>query len=79
MRDALGRGAVSEVQRAAHPLRSSSATLGARHLAALCGELEEHCRAGGGHLAELVAAVETAYRPVARELEARLAANKSGT
>jgi PAS domain S-box-containing protein len=62
MRKALADGDVETVQRLAHTLRSSSATLGANRFAALCGELE--VRARDRHLAdgaERLALLERSY------------------
>ncbi len=44
-RDALARGDAPALQRAAHTLKGSSASLGATALAALCQEIETRARA----------------------------------
>jgi CheY-like chemotaxis protein len=46
LQQASGTQDLSPVQAAAHTLKSSSAQLGAQHLAELCKELEAACRAG---------------------------------
>ncbi|MBI2748057.1 MAG: response regulator [Burkholderiales bacterium] len=46
MREAIAAGDGGALQRAAHTLKSSSATLGALRLAELCKELESRARAG---------------------------------
>ena len=57
--------------RPAHTLKSSSATLGARTLAACCHELEALARSGDlGQGAEHARQIEGAYRQAADELQA---------
>ncbi len=46
IRTAIAEGTVEQVQRAAHTLKSTSATLGAQLLAARCGMLEMLAREG---------------------------------
>jgi HPt (histidine-containing phosphotransfer) domain-containing protein len=46
MRAALAAGNAADFRRAAHSLKSNSANFGARHLAALCKELEDKGKAG---------------------------------
>jgi HPt (histidine-containing phosphotransfer) domain-containing protein len=60
LRTGLRSGALEEVQRAAHTLRSSSGQVGAARMQALCVEVE--ARAAGGDLtgvAELLASLES--------------------
>lgn len=47
MREATGAGDRARVNRAAHTLKSSAATLGATRLSALCGDLQDATRADG--------------------------------
>jgi two-component system sensor histidine kinase/response regulator len=44
IRDGAGRGSTVDVQRIAHDLKGSLATLGARRCSALAGSLEDACR-----------------------------------
>ena len=53
--DGMRRGDAAGVARAAHTLRSSSASLGATTLARHCKDLEIHCRAGSTVGAEALA------------------------
>jgi len=57
------------LRRAAHSLKSTSASLGARKLAGLCQQVEQHAREGTlGLGAESVASLEAAFVEVDREL-----------
>jgi CheY-like chemotaxis protein/HPt (histidine-containing phosphotransfer) domain-containing protein len=65
LRQALAAGKVDVVQRTAHTLKSTSASLGAQPLAACCYKLEETAHAarldqGATHLSEIEAAYEQA-------------------
>ena len=72
MREAIARTDEASLRRAAHSLRGSSANLGARRMAAICGELErtgcgdplrvESLRAGLEQECELVRQVFSAER-----------------
>ncbi len=74
IRQALLVGDVPALRRAAHSLKSNSATFGATALAALCRELEEHAMSGGvNRAADLLAQVEAAYA----EVEAAVRAARS--
>ena len=65
MREALAAGDAEALRRAAHTLKSNSATFGAMALSALCRELEEHGKHGAIEGAdELVAQIEAAYEQV---------------
>ena len=64
LRDATGE----ELIRAAHTLKSTSATLGAGRLAAICSDLERAAR-GGDRPAELIAAAEGEYAGVRTALQ----------
>ncbi|MCA1646542.1 MAG: Hpt domain-containing protein [Chloroflexi bacterium] len=71
MRQAVLAGSAEQLRRAAHTLKSNSASFGAQELTVLCRELEEQSRAGtlgGAH--ERVAQVEAEYDRVRRALEA---------
>jgi CheY-like chemotaxis protein/HPt (histidine-containing phosphotransfer) domain-containing protein len=76
------RGAVVQkdakgLERAAHSLKSSSATLGAMTLSALCQELEVMGRASTlGNAAEKVAQVEAEYERVKAALEEQTASTE---
>jgi HPt (histidine-containing phosphotransfer) domain-containing protein len=69
MRQAVGDDNTAELRRAAHSLKSNSATFGALTLARLCQELEQRARDGilEGATARITE-VESAYAEVAREL-----------
>ncbi len=81
MRQALLDGDAAIVQRAAHTLKSSSASLGAQALASLCGALELLARDGqldraGEHLVQIEAAfaqVEAALQDIQAEFASHLA------
>ncbi|MBK7538367.1 MAG: response regulator [Myxococcales bacterium] len=69
LRTGLSDGSADAVYRAAHTLKSTSATLGAHGLAALCARLEELARGGsvdGG--SEPLGQLDAVYPQVAREL-----------
>lgn len=71
MRRSLTSKEAQELQRAAHSLKSNSASFGAHTLTRLCRELEE--RAKDNRLAgadALVAQIETEYSQVERSLQA---------
>ncbi len=66
---AAAGGDATQVERAAHALKSGAATLRATRLAALLGELERSARAGeAGRIPTLVADVTAAYSDVLRAL-----------
>jgi PAS domain S-box-containing protein len=70
LREAAARGEAEELQRAAHTLKSSSASLGAMVLSTLCRELEAMGRAGTLEgAAEKVSQVEAEYQRVKAVLE----------
>ncbi len=73
LRQAAETGDTGELQQAAHALKSSSANVGARSLAALCKRVEEGAREGvvcdGG---ERLAQIETEYQRVHAALVAKL-------
>ena len=57
------------LRRAAHSLKSSSASLGARSLASLCEEVERQAGAGAlGDASERVTGIEVAFSRTEREL-----------
>jgi two-component system, sensor histidine kinase and response regulator len=65
IRQALTEGSAEQLRRAAHSLKSNSASLGAEDLAVLCRELEEQGRVGVlGGAAERLAQVEAEYERV---------------
>ena len=71
MRQALATGSAEQLRRAAHSLKSNSASFGAHGLALLCRELEEQGRDGAlSGAAERLAQVESEYDRVRRALEA---------
>jgi signal transduction histidine kinase/CheY-like chemotaxis protein len=62
LRTALDQGNADGIHRAAHSLRSSSATLGARSLAALCEDLETKGRTGQlANAGPMLAHIETVH------------------
>ncbi len=75
MRDALARGDAQAIAREVHPLRSSSASLGARDLSAVCGNVESAARAG--RIEELGAGIEAIAARVI-EVERSLSQDASG-
>jgi len=67
---ALSGGDVRSLERSAHTLKSSSASLGATQMSALCFELERLGRAGSLEgAADLVREVSKAYREACEALE----------
>jgi PAS domain S-box-containing protein len=74
LRGAVGQKDAKGLERAAHTLKSNSATLGAMTLSALCQELEVMGRAGTLEgAAEKVAQVQAEYERVKAELEEQTA------
>jgi HPt (histidine-containing phosphotransfer) domain-containing protein len=71
MDEAIRDANAGELRRAAHSLKSSSATLGARKLAGVCQEVEQQGRNGllEGTL-ERLAEIQAAFGDVERELRA---------
>ena len=79
IRQSLESGDAEAVRRAAHSLKSNSATFGAATLAELGAQIE--ARGKGGELAgtdELVARADAEYARVRRALRALQAAGESG-
>jgi HPt (histidine-containing phosphotransfer) domain-containing protein len=75
MRDAVRAGDASALDRAAHTLKSSSATVGAVPLAARCRAIEEQARGGRvSDMGEAVLGVEAEFERVRQELESGIAA-----
>jgi HPt (histidine-containing phosphotransfer) domain-containing protein len=73
MRTALAGGAAPELQRAAHTLKSSSATLGALALADACRAVEHAARDGAlDGLAAPIDAIAAAFDAAVAALETRL-------
>jgi HPt (histidine-containing phosphotransfer) domain-containing protein len=71
MRAAAEAGVAADVAQAVHQLRSSSASLGAARLPALCSDLEVEARTGSGQgLVERVPAIETEVVRVTNMLRA---------
>jgi HPt (histidine-containing phosphotransfer) domain-containing protein len=71
MRNAVVAGSAEQLRRAAHSLKSNSASFGAQELTVLCRELEEQGRTGTlGGAEERLAQVEAEYDRVRRALEA---------
>jgi len=69
LREAAARGDAEGARKAAHLIKGTSATLGARLLAAQCADLETLCQCGGMTDAlTRVAAIEQAYRNVEAEI-----------
>ena len=69
LRDAALRGAVPDLVRPAHSLKSSSVNVGALALGEQCRTLEEAARGGTvPHAAEWVARIATGFEDAAREL-----------
>ncbi len=72
-RIALARNDANAMGRQAHSMKSSSATLGAHALAALCKEMEAMGRSGTTENAdELLSRMETEYASVAKILNGEL-------
>jgi len=70
MRQALTSGATEPLQRAAHTLKSSSATLGARALAARCAKLEHLApKLSMAEGSELLRQIEQVYEETQRALQ----------
>jgi CheY-like chemotaxis protein/HPt (histidine-containing phosphotransfer) domain-containing protein len=70
LREALTQGDTATLRAAAHALKSSSANVGARHLAEICRSLEEGLRNGSvPDPAPGVAAIEAEHRRVEHALE----------
>jgi HPt (histidine-containing phosphotransfer) domain-containing protein len=71
MRQAIARGEATALQRAAHSLKTGSASFGALAFAARCKELEDMGKAGELGAAEpKVPALEAAYGEVVAALQA---------
>jgi HPt (histidine-containing phosphotransfer) domain-containing protein len=69
MAQAVSNDDPESLQRAAHSLKSNSASLGARGLASLCQQVEQQARDGLlGPAAERVTSIEVAFVEVEREL-----------
>jgi HPt (histidine-containing phosphotransfer) domain-containing protein len=76
MRSALAAGAAADLQRAAHTLKSSSATLGAVGLAEACRAVEHAARDGALEgLSDPIDAIASEFEEVVAALEARLGPN----
>lgn len=69
MHGALADNDRPTLERAAHSLKSNSATFGARALSALCREVETAARAGVPAPRDAIAALDNEYARVARALE----------
>ena len=73
MRWAIGAANAEELRRAAHSLKSNSASFGARMLATRCQELEQRAKNGiFDGASERLVHVETAYADAERALRALL-------
>jgi HPt (histidine-containing phosphotransfer) domain-containing protein len=71
MRQAVSDARADELRRAAHSLKSNSATFGAHALSELCRDLEYRAKDGVlDGAAERITAIEDAYASVARGLRA---------
>jgi HPt (histidine-containing phosphotransfer) domain-containing protein len=71
---AVGRGDAAATASSAHPLKSSSANVGARMLAELCGQLEHDARQSAlQNATALLARIEAEYLRVSAALESDLA------
>jgi len=78
MQQALASGEAPALQRAAHSLKTGSASFGALAFAARCKELEELAKTGElAGAAEKYQALEAAYAPVATALQARVNSARS--
>jgi HPt (histidine-containing phosphotransfer) domain-containing protein len=74
LRDAAARGAVEDLVRPAHSLKSSSVNVGALQLGELCRTLEEAARRGEvSHPAEWVERIATGFDDARRQLLAERA------
>jgi histidine phosphotransfer protein HptB len=73
LRDAAARADVSSIRRAAHMIKGTSSTLGARELSEQCAEIERigqtGCIADAG---SRVIAVEASYRTIEAALKAEI-------
>ena len=70
IRQGLSSGDAEVVRRAAHSIKSNSATFGAMHLHGLCKALEDKGKVGDLEgAAELTAAIEEEYQRVKSELQ----------
>jgi CheY-like chemotaxis protein len=75
MREAVRAGDAAALDRAAHTLKSSSATVGAMTLSSRCRAIEEQARGGRvSDLGDAVRSVEGEFERVRNELESGLAA-----
>ena len=72
IRSAQEEGDASELERAAHTLKSSSATFGALSTSEICKEIEEHGHRGelGSDTRKKIEVLETNLKAVSSELEA---------
>lgn len=78
LRDAAVRGDADGIRRAAHMLKGTSATLGARPLASQCEELELRCQAGiVPDAVSRVTTIEASYRKVEAALTAPIDSSAS--
>lgn len=78
MQQAVAAGKPPAVQRAAHSLKSGSASFGALGFAAQCKKLEDMGKMGAlDSAAEQVAALEAAYTDVVTALQARVEGARS--
>ena len=69
-RKALDQGDFENLMRAAHILKGSSSSLGAKRLAALCAELEKRAKRGSIEGSEeIMARLQTEFNKVCRSLE----------
>jgi HPt (histidine-containing phosphotransfer) domain-containing protein len=69
MRQSIVSADSETLRRAAHSLKSNSATFGALHLSGMCRELEQQARQGSfDGAAKRVQAIEAAFDQVQREL-----------
>ena len=70
---AVDQGDGTTLHRAAHTLKSSSSNLGARQLAALCKQLEQHAQDHGAEgVGPLVIRIEETYESVSKALGEKL-------
>jgi len=78
MRQAITTGEGPVLQRAAHSLKTGSASFGALAFAAHCKEVEDMGRTGAlEHAGEKVSALEAAYAEVAAALQAQVQSARS--
>jgi len=78
MREAIAAGDNGVLQRAAHTLKSSSATVGALRLAGLCKDMEARARAGNLAQAEhALNRIEIEYARVRAALAEQAAATRA--